>query len=306
MPYKIRTESEELKKLRILNARMELTPDDKQYYLTLENGYEGEGRFDSYTACFDNKFYVLNDLLLKCGKSTFQLDTIIITQEAIFQFEIKNHSDDYYYDYKMRNFIKCNTNIKMNNPLYQLHKSMTQLQNLLQFNGFHYPIEGHVVFINPKFFLYQAPLNEPIIYHHQVDRLINNLCDKPAKLTFHHRNLADFLLKSHITNSPFSQVPPYKYGQLRKGNICASCQTLLVSVGERKVICRKCGHEEKFESAVIRGVEEIIILFPDMKITTNIVCEWCGLENHKKTIRRILLKNYNAFGNCKHTFYIKK
>ncbi|MGG1678040.1 hypothetical protein ACIFOT_20110 [Neobacillus sp. NRS-1170] len=42
MPFKGRVESDELKMLRILNTRMELSEEEKRHYLNLEKGYEGE------------------------------------------------------------------------------------------------------------------------------------------------------------------------------------------------------------------------------------------------------------------------
>ncbi|MGM0904789.1 MAG: hypothetical protein ACQEXB_27495 [Bacillota bacterium] len=47
MILKPRQVSDELKLMRILNARMELTEKDKQNYLNLEKGFEGELKFDA-------------------------------------------------------------------------------------------------------------------------------------------------------------------------------------------------------------------------------------------------------------------
>ena len=49
MLLKSRCESDELKKLRSLNIRMELTAKDKFNYLNLEKGYAGEVKFDQMT-----------------------------------------------------------------------------------------------------------------------------------------------------------------------------------------------------------------------------------------------------------------
>jgi hypothetical protein len=46
---KPRTESLKLKLFRFLNTRMELSSKDKQYYLNLEKGFEGEVMFDLLT-----------------------------------------------------------------------------------------------------------------------------------------------------------------------------------------------------------------------------------------------------------------
>jgi hypothetical protein len=50
-------------------------------------------------------------------------------------------------------------------------------------------------------------------------------------------------------------------------------------------------------------VKEFKQLFPDRNITTQSIYEWCEVDLCKKTIRRILKKNYNVFGKTRGTYY---
>jgi hypothetical protein len=281
---------------------MKLSPMEKQHYLNLKKGYEGEVKFDSMTVSLDNKFYILNDLLLESNSKTFQIDTLVITQETIIPCEVKNYEGDYYY--QDDNFYICTTQKEITNPLHQLSRSKTLLLQLLQKHKFHFPIESFLIFINPEFFLYQAPYNKQIIFTPQLNSFLKNLSAKPSKLTENHRKLADHLLKAHITEPPFSQIPAYDYGQLRIGITCATCNSFLTTVGEKKIICDECGNQEDIQSAVVRGVEELRLLFPDIKITTKVVYEWCRLDEHKRKIRRTLLKNYKIMGHGKYSYYV--
>ncbi|WP_231507605.1 hypothetical protein [Bacillus sp. UNC41MFS5] len=77
----------------------------------------------------------------------------------------------------------------------------------------------------------------------------------------------------------------------------------MVSDGEKVVVCEKCGDVESIESAVLRTVEELKFLFPDIKITTSLVYEWCRVIKSKKMIRRILMKNYKAIGYGRWFYY---
>ena len=61
-------------------------------------------------------------------------------------------------------------------------------------------------------------------------------------------------------------------------------------------MCEDCGCHEVIDHAVLRVVEEIKLLFPNIKITTNVVHEWCKVVESKKTIRRILKQNYSVEG----------
>lgn len=301
MPLKTREESKELIMLRSLNTRMELSADDKKYYLNLKKGYEGEVMFDAKTVHLDGKFYILNDLLLKNDHTTFQIDSLFLTQGLLIPFEVKNCGGDYYYE--NGDFHLCSTRKKIKNPLHQLDRSETQLRELLQKQGFHLPISGYVIFINPEFTLYQAPFNKKIIYPTQLNRLLKELNSIPSKLNGHHHQIAEFLLKSHITESPFSQVPPYEFKQMRKRFTCSVCHSFMVTDGDKKLVCGKCGYEEKIESAVVRSVEELKLLFPDKKITTNLVYEWCQVVESRKMIGRILKQNFKTLGYGQWTHY---
>jgi hypothetical protein len=68
---------------------MNLLPDDKQNYLNLKKGYEGEVMFDSWTENLGCDCCILNDLRLKFNNSVFQIDTLIIFQQIIQAFEVK-------------------------------------------------------------------------------------------------------------------------------------------------------------------------------------------------------------------------
>lgn len=302
MPLKSRTESEEMKILRILNTRMELAPDDKKRYLNQKKGYEGEVMFDELTAGLDSKFYILNDLQLEHNTTSFQIDSLFISQHTLIPFEIKNFEGNYYFEND--NFYYSLTGKKISNPLHQLNRGETYLHQLLHNKGFHIHVEGNLSFINPQFYLYKAPFNKKIIYPTQHQRLLKNLEGLPSKLNKQHLRIADFLIQSHKP-SP-TRLPPYTYEQLQKGPTCKKCQSFFIIIGDKKIICTLCGEEESIEASVIRSVGELKLLFPNIKINANTVIEWCRMEDHKRKVRRILLKNYQKIGHGKYSYYINK
>jgi hypothetical protein len=59
-------------------------------------------------------------------------------------------------------------------------------------------------------------------------------------------------------------------------------------------------------SAVLRSVEEFKTLFPEMKITSNGIYEWCSIISSTKVIQRILSRNYEKKGRGKASFYVSK
>ncbi|WNS77503.1 nuclease-related domain-containing protein [Bacillus sp. DTU_2020_1000418_1_SI_GHA_SEK_038] len=172
MHVKARVVSNELEILRYLNARMNLTPNDKRYYLKLEKGYQGEVFFDELTAKLECDLYILNDLCLEFNRSVFQIDTLIISQLTIFLIEIKKFEGDYLYD--SEEFRGVSSNIEITNPLDQLKRSKSLLRSLLKNHGTNLPIEGYLTFVNPEFTLYQAPLNASIILPTQLNRFLKS------------------------------------------------------------------------------------------------------------------------------------
>jgi hypothetical protein len=300
MAFKDRTERQELIILRSLNARMELPEEDKKNYYSLKKGYEGEVMFDLLTEQLQSDCYILNDLLLKVNNNKFQIDTLII-KDTLHLFDVKNFEDDYYYE-NGEFYSKHGTKISTN-PLDQLKRCDSLFRQLLQKHGFRIPLESNVVFINPNFTLYQAPKNEPLIFPTQINSLIKKLNTTTRNLTGKHKQLAELLNSLHFVESPYPRLVHYEYGQQRKGFICCLCQSFSVCVDHKMLVCNDCGHHETVDAAVVRSVEELKLLFPDRKITTSAVMEWCGGVLSDNIIRRILNKYYKANGFGRWLFY---
>jgi hypothetical protein len=299
MPYKTRSESVELRTLKYLNSRMSLAEKDKMHYFNLKKGYEGEVVFDTFTENLQGCL-ILNDLLLKVNNITFQIDTLIIHSETINLYEVKNYEGDYFYESE-RFYRK--PKVEVNNPLHQINRSESLLRQLLHNLGYTIPIHGSVVFVNPEFNLYQSPLNLPFISPTQISSHFRKINKTNSRINEKHKLLANKLISLHIENSPFTQLPSYEYENLKKGIICKKCNSFSLNVKGKNVICLECGNEEIVEDAVLRSVKEYQFLFPNQKVTTNIIQDWCKIIPSKKTIRRILHKNYQIIGVHQWAYY---
>lgn len=294
------TKPAELIILDFLNTRMELSREDKQNYLSIRKGYEGEVKFNSLTEKLGCECLILNGLLLEFNNTRFQIDSLIISQATIYMNEVKNFEGDFYYE--NGRFYSAN-GTERKDPLLQLKRSSSLLRQLLQNLGLYLPIEPWIVHINPEFTLYQAPRNEPIILPTKVNSYLRKLDSTPSRLNGKHAKLADKLISLHIEESPYSRLPPYHYDQLQKGNMCEVCNSFSIFIHGKKCVCGDCGHEELVEAAVLRCVAELKILFPEKKITTNLVYDWCRVVKSKKRINRILERNFKIVGVHQWSFY---
>ena len=291
----------ELKVLRCLNTRMNLSVNEKQYYINLDKGYEGERNFEILLEKHPSESLILNDLLLEKNNTVFQIDTMLISQKNIYLFEVKNYEGDFYID---KDMWYSTSGIEIKNPLHQLKRSESLLRRLLQDFGSTFSIEAYLIFINPEFTLYQVPLNLPIIFPSQLNRFMKKLNMTSSKLNGKHSKLAEQLVSAHINESPFTRLPNYDYEQLQKGITCVSCNSFMISFNEKNLVCNGCGCKEDIESAVMRSAEEFKLLFPERKITTNAIHAWCKVIDSKKTIRRILMKNFKLMFQGKLSYYV--
>jgi hypothetical protein len=301
MLFKARTESEELLVMRALNTRMELTEKDKQHYLNLEKGYEGEVKFDLMAENLQKERHTINDLLLEVNGSFTQIDSSMISQRIIHVLDIKNFQGDFYLE---SDKLYCITNGReYKNPIIQLNRCATLFRQLLQNLRLNYQVEAYVIFINPEFTLYQAPMNLPIILPTQVKRFLSDFHKIPSKLNDEHMKLAQTLISMHHTKNPFAILPKYGYSQLQPGNYCKTCKSFFVYLDNNTFVCGKCGEKETIDQAILRNTREFQLLFPDQKITTQAIYDWCKVEINKKTICRVLKKHFTVIGNTKNTYY---
>ncbi|WP_077620531.1 nuclease-related domain-containing protein [Bacillus sinesaloumensis] len=301
MIYKYRTKSDELIVFEILDKRSDLQGKDKQYFLNLLKGYEGEVLFDSLTEQLQSDCLVLNDLLLEVNNTIFQIDSLILIDGKINTYEVKYLEGDYLYE---SNKLFKKPRLEVINPILQLSRSESLLNQLLRNHGCQLPIDATVVFNHPTFTLYQAPLHLQALLPTQINNHMKTLDSIPSKINEKQKKIAELLVSLHITKSPFTKVPSYRYEELRKGITCEMCDSFDVVTEGRTCLCRECGHRESVSSAVLRSVKEYQMLFPEGKITTNLVYDWCGGIHPKRSIRRILSTNFMNVGVNQWTYYV--
>ncbi|OIJ08847.1 hypothetical protein BKP35_17320 [Anaerobacillus arseniciselenatis] len=303
MFFKTRREPLKLKIFKSLNARDELVEKDVSYYRSLQKGYEGEKIFDKWLVDegLPSNFPILNDLLFEVQNTKFQIDSSLISSDTLYLFEVKNFDGDYVIKGDQW-YSLSGTEIK--NPLHQLKRSETLFRKLLQEFGFNLQVKAYLVFVNPDFLLYQAPLKEPIIFPSQLKRFLGKLNTNTLPLRNRHSKLPEKLLANHLIESPYSQLPSYSYEKLEKGILCGSCNSFLGRKSRSKVICELCGVTEDVDSAVLRSIEEFRLLFPEEKITTSTIKDWCKIIDSSKMLRRILKENFKLVRYSNYSYYI--
>jgi hypothetical protein len=284
MLLKNRTESDELLALRSLNTRMNLSKKDKLHYSNLEKGYEGEVYFDQLSHHLHDSRHFLNGMLLEVNKSFFQIDTLMLSQGIIHLLEIKNFHGDFYME--SDKLFAASNGKEYKNPLIQLQRSTTLLRQLLQILNEDYIVEAYVIFINPEFTLYQAPLNQSIIFPTQLNQFLNKLEISQPTLKEINKRSAERIVTLHQSKNPFEIFPEYDYDHLQKGIYCKNCRSFSLFKRNKRFQCACCGEQETFEQAILRSTREFQLLFPERKLTTQAIYHWCDVDLNKKTLSR--------------------
>ncbi len=299
---KPRSESTELLILKYLDRRMILSEKDALHLASLVKGFAGEQLFDRWLEKkLPNKLLFLSDLLLECNNTTFQIDSVVLTQNPIYLFEVKNYEGDFVIKsdkWYIRN------GVEIQDPVLQLKRSETLLRKLLQQYGFHCTVEAYVVFVNPEFYLYQAPTNLPIIFPSQISRTLDKIKANTLLPTQKELKLDHQLNSLHIIDSPYQRLPSYNFEQLKKGITCERCSSFQVFYVEKVVVCNVCNHKELATKAVLRSVEEFRILFPKKRVTIDSIYHWCQIIDSKKTINSLLSTNMQKINHGKFTYFI--
>ncbi|TKC18240.1 nuclease-related domain-containing protein [Robertmurraya kyonggiensis] len=300
---KPRSESSELLILRALSPRKNFTEKERQYYLGLEKGYEGELKFDKLMETHLNEIPFLNDLLLEQNNSLFQIDSLGCSKDGLYLFDIKNFEGDFIVDGETW---KTTNGTELKNPIHQSTRCETLFRKYLLERKFNLPIKSYLIFINPHFTLYNAPINPSIILPTQLDKFIEKLQMDISNPGTKYTKLVERILSDHRSGYPNPNLPKYEYGELKKGVFCSECRSNMLSDLDRtgKVFCGGCRNVESLESAVLRSIWDFQLLFPEKKVTTVEIFKWCNGIVGYRTILRILIKNFKREGNGKATFYL--
>lgn len=292
---KEREESKLLRGLNLLDRRSELNESDKRYLINLQKGYNGERFFDERVRkVMDKEVIILNDLLLRNKGMSFQIDSMILTSDTLFVFEIKNFSGKYIRNSDGFSTIK---GYEVANPLIQLNRIESFVHQLLNEWRVTMKVEASVLFVEPSFSLYQARVEDPIVLPNQVEEYLEMINRKSKMLTKEQYYLANKFIKLHETELPTErQLPIYSYEDLKKGLACKSCGSFNMLITQRACYCKACFHKSSVEEVIMDNIEEMQFLFPELKITTTTVSEWCGNPVHFRKVREVLKDNFIAVG----------
>lgn len=288
--------------LESLNSRMNLTYEDKMNYQKQVKGFEGECLFDHHINHAKQKGLIINDLLLSTKNTFYQIDSILIMNQHLHIYEIKNYTGNYVYK---DNHLVSESGYTIQNPINQVNRKKTYLHNLLLNMGYPYTISTFVSFMNPNFYIYSLPPTESILFQGQLNNYFDGLAQenkllKPDKQDI---ELAKHLVSRHQEDYRSTHLPSYTFEDLKKGIICHRCFSFEFTKTKYTRCCTSCGYKESVTDAIYRSILELQLLFPEIKITSHTVQIWCGIIYSDYHICKALNLNFTRHSKGPKTFY---
>lgn len=300
MIYKARVKSKSITILESLSRRIQFSQSDYWKYHNQKKGFEGEQLLDTMLEKLECDCLILNDLELPYNSSSFQIDSLIITAFKIYLLEVKNYEGEFFMEgkelYQKPNYLRSN-------PELFLERKQDYLTRVLQAKGCSYPIESKVIYIHNEFTLLQAPLVSSIILPTQIPAYLRNVSTISSKLTSTHRNLANTLLEMHLEDNGKRNIPVFTYDDLQKGVLCPQCGSPAIHIKQRSCKCANCGYLATKSLVIMQCIEEFKLLFPEKKVTTVSIYDWCAEMFTKKSIQTVLIQNYKTIGGTKGAHY---
>lgn len=287
--------------LRYLDKRMNLLDVDRLE--KLEKGYAGELQWDSLltNGLSSPSYLTMNDLLLTNSSGyTFQIDSLLLKRKLTI-FEVKNYDGEYFLE---NNRWYTLSKVEIQSPLIQLQRTETAFRKLLKDLGINIPVEAYLVFVNPDFTLFHAPIHSSILLPSQLNRFIQTASRDHYGITAQDETIAEQIVSCHLEKNPFERLPSYSYQELTKGIPCSFCGMFLFPFSQSYIYCKSCGNKELVDAAVLRSIVEYQKLIPETQLTTNGITDWCGGAVSEKSVRRILKKQFISQSSKRYTYFI--
>lgn len=299
---KDRSKSVSYRVMESLNYRTDLSLSEIRIYQNQVKGFEGEQCFDEIMTFHNPRGFVINDLLIGTQETFYQIDSLLITSDHIYLYEVKNYSGSYYYK---DGVIHSKSGHELQDPVAQAERKRAYLHNLLLNLNLKREISAYVVFVNPDFFVYNFPEQSAVIFKGQLVNHFNSVSETIKADEANTKRIAEKLISLHDDSyRPINLPENYSIDQLKKGIICSKCGSFQYETTRQTRICTVCFSKENISAAIHRSIEEFRLLFPTSRLDKNIISLWCENDLSKSRIQAVLRKNYCLKSCSRGTYYV--
>ena len=298
----MRNKTLEYQWLHILCARGSGDDKDVQNLKRLAAGYAGECEFDDWLSSYGRPHWrIFKDIWIDAGGTT-QIDTLLVTGEGVYVFDVKNYSGALeYVDGKWFSGGK-----RLNKDIFiQLKRSMEKV-NLMHYRmGRPGGLHSSIVFINEHNDVKIVDeVDVEVIMRNDIKRKIHKIADEENWNGSLDIEQVARGVETFIIPCPYKprELEDAEFERLRGGICCVKCSGFDVEVLRYHVQCG-CGHVESKEKAVLRTVCEYGVLRHDRELKLEEVYQFLGGVISKKHLSKVLRRYFKLISTGRHAKY---
>ncbi|WP_342508994.1 nuclease-related domain-containing protein [Sporosarcina sp. FSL K6-2383] len=281
----------------------------KQLY-RIGAGYSGECNVDSYIerTQFPHSMKIFTDVhLCNSPKFTFQIDTLILTEQYILIIEVKNLKDSVQFipnPPHLVQILETGDEVVLDCPVYQIESNKSNLDEWLRQRGIHLKTLGLLVLANPNTKVIDTPNDFPIIYKKQIPFYLQKL--RPAENILTVNQIQELAKQIHAEQQQFNPFPLCSYyhispNDLRKGLLCRDCHGQLQQKNRETWYCQRCS--KKAEDPYNDGIRDWFMLVKN-SMTSSECRSFLNLKDGNAARYIISKSNLIKKGQSTATFYI--
>lgn len=293
----------ELAYFEIMSQRYELTGENQRHLEKMQSGYQGEVQFEKIVSeVLPNKMLLLTDLAFEMRYGETQIDALLISNNAIRMFEVKNLLSQYQY----HDGVWTTNGWKLSRDYFtQMKRAGEILEALLDEMGIRTEVETKLVFIQEEDTVQISDSRAEGLYlkRWQIKKYFKELEKETYGAKWRPEEVAVKLMK-RASRRKFPKVRPVDVDktQIYRGIVCCGCGGHKIDVGTERyhVVCRSCGYRESKEKAVLRTLCDLAILDYDQPLTRRTLNYYQDTKGIHNTIRHVL-KKYFKVHSCGRT-----
>ncbi|MCE4955981.1 nuclease-related domain-containing protein [Macrococcoides caseolyticum] len=270
----------------------------KKDYLALSHyrkGLEGELKFLHVIKDIENVI-ILWDIRIEMP-GEIQYDFIIITQDTVFHFDVKNFSGRYNYEDGI--FMSENGYVEKD-LMSSLKKAHKKMEKLIIDNKFGFKMVSKIIFINDTLDLCNFPGSGDVMFYFDIHKIVAHL-QRYKHIDSEMQRLAKLLIDLHKNNSEHEVIHYYDFNQMKPGVKCKACGRIgMKHYRKSRFFKCICGYKER-NSEVLERTYNAISLIEKGLVNTSKMVSWTKLSD--RTLRYFLGRRYKKIGSARATYY---
>lgn len=295
----MRAKNVKLLQLEILNRRTLLSVEDSKDLNKYRMGHAGELQFDAMIAALSTPVVHMKDYRFQSesasvtgkkvgnGPAEVQIDNIIISEDQLYTFEIKNYQYDieYYTDRPWR----FAGGKEIVNPMNQIDSHRNVLSSMMKEYDMRMSLTCNLVFIHPEQTIYNLP-NHPNIYTRtNLNKRLRYLM-KPNR--YDYSRFVEMLDSRRIFKSAYDSDANVTFDELAGGVFCPDCDNSPLCREHRdKFVCDECGVGMTQVDVLQQLVKELQTLNSTWQLSSSKIAKYSGYTFSSATVRRYRNKN---------------